>query len=105
KARGQPEPEPPLPKPQLRKKIIRDTTTEAAAKLLSENPDGLFAHFDELASLFGGMNAYKARSGSDRPFWQRLKRATATRSTERRPTRSMWNTAPYRFSAQFIPTN
>jgi hypothetical protein len=43
-----------------------DATTEALAKLLSKNPDGLLAYYDELAGLFGGMDTYKARSGADR---------------------------------------
>ena len=55
--------------PQCRRKIIKNVTVEATAKLLSDNPDGLLYHCDELAALFGGMDAYKARSGADRPFW------------------------------------
>jgi Protein of unknown function (DUF3987) len=60
-------------KPHCRRKIIKNATVEATAQLLSENPDGLLYHCDELASLFGGMDAYKARRGADRPFWLEAK--------------------------------
>jgi hypothetical protein len=55
--------------PRWRRKIIKNATTEATAKLLAENPAGLLYHCDELSSMIGGMDAYKARSGADRPFW------------------------------------
>jgi Protein of unknown function (DUF3987) len=56
-------------KPYCRRKIIKNVTVEATAQLLSENRDGLLYHGDELSALFGGMDAYKARRGADRPFW------------------------------------
>jgi hypothetical protein len=71
KARGEPGPEP-IPKPQWRTKIIGNTTTEALAMLLSENPDGVFCPFDELSAFFGGMDTYKPSKGADRPFWVQM---------------------------------
>jgi hypothetical protein len=72
KARGEPAPEP-LPRPQYRTKIIRNSTIEGAALLLSENHDGLFFHLDELAGLLGAMDLYRAKGGGDRPFWLQAK--------------------------------
>jgi hypothetical protein len=68
KARGEPGPDP-TPKPQWRTKILGNTTTEALAMVLSENPEGVFSPFDELSAFFGGMDTYKSSKGADRPFW------------------------------------
>ena len=58
----EPEPE----KPRFRQKLFNDATTEALAVALSENPEGLLYHADELAGWLGGMDAYRAKGGKDR---------------------------------------
>ena len=61
------------PVPILRRKRVEDATTEKLADLLSKNPDGLLYFTDELAALFGGMDAYRAKGGKDRPTWLKFK--------------------------------
>ena len=61
------------PEPILRRKRVEDATTEKLADLLSKNPDGLFYFNDELAGLFGGMDAYRAKGGKDRSTWLKFK--------------------------------
>lgn len=56
----------PAPKPPFLQRVISDTTTEAAGKLLAENSDGLFLHLDEITEFIGRMDAYSAGSGKDR---------------------------------------
>ena len=56
-----------------RRKIANDSTTEALAALLAENQDGILYFAEELAGLFGGMDAYRPRAGKDRPFWLQAK--------------------------------
>jgi hypothetical protein len=73
-AAKQPEPEPaPLPakprKPTLQRLWTEDTTVEALAKILQENPRGLLLKRDELAAWVGSMNQYKGGRGSDRQFF------------------------------------
>jgi hypothetical protein len=41
--------------------------------LLEENQDGLLFFQDELSGWIGGMDAYRARAGKDRPFWLEAK--------------------------------
>lgn len=55
----------PSSKPPFLQRMINDTTTEAAAKLLVDN-DGLFLHHDELTEFIGRMDAYSGASGKDR---------------------------------------
>jgi hypothetical protein len=55
--------------PVMRRKIVQDATTEKLCEILSKNPDGLLFTADELAGLFGGMDAYRATAGKDRPLW------------------------------------
>jgi hypothetical protein len=60
--------------PKFRQKIANDATTEALAKLLADNnPSGLLYYVDELAGLFGSMDAYRQKGGKDRPFWLQAK--------------------------------
>jgi hypothetical protein len=59
----------PSARPTHRQKIANDATTEALGQMLSENPSGLLYSIDELAGLIGGMDAYRAKGGKDRPFW------------------------------------
>jgi len=62
-------------------------TTEALAVALSENPEGLLYHADELAGWLGGMDAYRAKGGKDRPFWLQAKEGgplTINRKTSER---------------------
>jgi len=60
-------------RPVYRQKIVNDATTEALAPLLAENVSGLLCYVDELAGLFGGMDAYRQKGGKDRPFWLQAK--------------------------------
>jgi hypothetical protein len=62
-----------IEKPQFRQKVFNDATTEALAVSLSENPSGVLYHSDELAGWLGGMDAYRAKAGKDRPFWLQAK--------------------------------
>jgi hypothetical protein len=74
-------------KPRFRQKLFNDATTEALAVALSENPDGLLYHADELAGWLGGMDAYRAKGGKDRPFWLQAKEGgplTINRKTSER---------------------
>jgi hypothetical protein len=59
--------------PTLRRKVVRDATTEKLCEILSENPDGLLFSADELTGLFGGMDAYRIKGGKDRPLWLQAK--------------------------------
>ncbi len=68
-------------------KIVNDTTIEALAHILAEQPSGVLCHVDELAGLIGSMDAYRQKGGKDRSFWLEAKegkprtinRATGTR--------------------------
>lgn len=59
------------PKPVWRQRNALDTTTEALALLLSDNPEGTNIHADELSEFIGRMDAYKAGSGADRAVYLR----------------------------------
>ncbi len=62
----------PLP-PTCVRLTVADVTVEALALRLQENPRGLLVVRDELAALFGGFNAYKARgAGADEAHWLSL---------------------------------
>jgi hypothetical protein len=60
--RGDP-PMDPGPYPHL---YLQDTTTEAIASRLSQQPRGLAVVLDELAAFFTSMNQYRSKGGSDR---------------------------------------
>lgn len=59
------------PKPIWRQRNALDTTTEALALLLSDNPEGTNIHADELSEFIGRMDAYKGGSGTDRAVYLR----------------------------------
>jgi hypothetical protein len=61
--------EDPPAKPAQRQIIVQDTTTEALALTLCDNPGGVLCLFDELAEFFGSMDAYRASAGKDRSLW------------------------------------
>lgn len=52
-----------------------DTTIEALARLLHENPRGLLLARDELAGLFQSFDAYRSGRGGDASRWLELQRA------------------------------
>jgi hypothetical protein len=62
---------PPKPDvPPLMRLVTTDTTVEALAAVLAENPRGIGLYKDELSSLTMGLNQYKAGGkGSDRQFY------------------------------------
>lgn len=53
--------------PQLKKKLVKDTTLEGLIRVLSENKDGVGAIFDEATSWFKNLNRYS--NGSDIGAW------------------------------------
>jgi hypothetical protein len=53
--------------PKLRRLITGDTTQEAVADLIEQNPRGLFLFRDELSAWFASFNQYRA--GADRQFY------------------------------------
>lgn len=60
----------PGPAPVLARVVVNDTTCEALAPLLAENPHGLIMVRDELTAWVAGLNQYKAGGrGSDRQFF------------------------------------
>ncbi|MFO0800575.1 MAG: DUF3987 domain-containing protein [Gemmataceae bacterium] len=63
--------EPPAPprRPVLRQATLDDTTTEAAAKVMADNPRGVVVVKDELSAFVGGMDQYRAGRGADKQFW------------------------------------
>jgi hypothetical protein len=61
----------PEPSPRSRL-IIRDTTTEKAAEVLSRSNRGTNVLRDELSGFIGGMDRYANRSGGDRAFYLEL---------------------------------
>jgi len=68
KKAGEP-PEKPIP-PQAKRFFVSDTTVEALAPLLLENPRGLLLSRDELAGWLGSFDRYANRkSGSDEANW------------------------------------
>jgi hypothetical protein len=67
----------PTPEPNFRRKLVEDATTEKLVALLDKNPDGLLYFGDELAGLFGGMDAYRPTAGKDRPIWLKFKDGAA----------------------------
>ncbi len=55
--------------PKLARTVVDDTTVEALAMVLNENPRGLLVHRDELSAWLRSMDQYKTGKGSDRQFW------------------------------------
>lgn len=61
--------------PTCKRYIVGDTTIEALASLLAENPRGLLLARDELSGWLGGFDQYKAKGrGGDVPHWLELHR-------------------------------
>jgi hypothetical protein len=61
---GEPEPQKPA-QPVCRRFSVSDTTVEALADRLADNPRGLLAVNDELSGWFGSFGQYKAGKGAD----------------------------------------
>jgi hypothetical protein len=57
------------PKPKLKRTFVEDTTVEALAVVLEENPRGVLVARDELSAFVRGMDQYKNHRGSDRQFY------------------------------------
>lgn len=57
------------PKPPMRQLVISDTTTEAAATVLSDNQEGVILVLPELSEWVGRMDAYSAGGDKDRGVW------------------------------------
>jgi hypothetical protein len=74
KQRGEGEPPEEPQKPGLKRVIVNDTTIEALAMLLEENPRGLGVHRDELSGWLASHNQYKAGRGADASQWLELHR-------------------------------
>ncbi len=64
---GDPPPEP--ERPAAQRYIVVDVTTEAVAKLLSDNPRGLLLTRDELAGWLRSFDAYRGGLGGDSAFY------------------------------------
>jgi putative DNA primase/helicase len=61
--------EEPPPKPTLKRTVVEDTTVEALAVVLEDNPRGVLLARDELSAFVRGMDQYKNHRGSDRQFY------------------------------------
>jgi hypothetical protein len=57
------------PKPTLKRTVVEDTTVEALAVVLEDNPRGVLLARDELSAFVRGMDQYKNHRGSDRQFY------------------------------------
>jgi Protein of unknown function (DUF3987) len=55
--------------PPLKRTIVDDSTVEALAQIMNDNPRGNGQIRDELTALVAGMNQYKGGKGSDRQFY------------------------------------
>lgn len=65
-----PEDEPPKPiEPTFRQLIVNDTTMEALAIVLENNPRGVIASFDELVNFMEQMDMYRGGAGADKGKW------------------------------------
>ena len=59
-------------RPPMRRLLLEDTTVEALALAMVDNPQGVLVHQDELSSWFGSMDAYNGAgkgAGKDRGHW------------------------------------
>ncbi len=68
KGNNEPPPEKPTPPPAVRF-IVSDTTVEALAPLLLDNPRGLLMARDELAGWLGSFDRYAGKGGADASHW------------------------------------
>ncbi len=67
---GQPPAEP--KEPTAKRYYVSDTTIQALAKLLSENPRGLLLALEELPQWFGSFDKFTKGAGSDAAAWLQL---------------------------------
>ncbi|MCA9251804.1 MAG: DUF3987 domain-containing protein [Phycisphaerales bacterium] len=67
------EPEPPC----CLRYVTNNSTIEALAAILCENPRGVLMQHDELSVWFKGFGEYKGGKGSDLPTWLQIQRAGA----------------------------
>ncbi|MCE9543999.1 MAG: DUF3987 domain-containing protein [Planctomycetia bacterium] len=84
---GEPPPETPQ-RPVCVRYLVSDTTIEALAQRLSENPRGLLIEADELAGWLRSFDKYRAGKGGDCAAWLSMHRAgavTVDRKTGERP--------------------
>jgi hypothetical protein len=63
--------DPPLPpiRPEARRYILDDTTTEAAAMILKSNPRGVLLASDELSGWISAFDRYRSGRGGDAQRW------------------------------------
>ena len=88
-ANRQAEPPEPPPKPICVRLICENSTVEALAALLEEQPRGVVTVCDELSGWLNGFDSYKAGKGSDVAHWLSMHRAgsmTHDRKTGKRIT-------------------
>ncbi|MFO0809300.1 MAG: DNA polymerase [Gemmataceae bacterium] len=64
--------EDPGPPPACQRIIVGDTTVEALAAVLSDNPCGVLLARDELSGWFMSLNQYKGGSGSDKASYLQM---------------------------------
>ena len=55
--------------PKLPRLFTVDTTVEALASLMADNPKGIGIYRDELSAWYNSLNSYKGGSGSDKEFF------------------------------------
>jgi hypothetical protein len=65
----EPESAQPPPAPELRRLVLVNATTEAAARRAAANPRGLICFRDELAGWLAAMDKYGNAAGDDRAVW------------------------------------
>jgi hypothetical protein len=61
--------------PRALRRVVRDTTVEGLAVLLSESPRGLLLARDELAAWVGGFDRYQGGKGEESAHWLEFYRA------------------------------
>ena len=69
----------PPERPVYERAIVSDTTVEALAPLLVDNPRGLLLFRDETAGWLSGMGQYKSGRGDDQAKWLEVHGARALR--------------------------
>jgi hypothetical protein len=64
------DPTPPPPEPPIVGRcMVSDTTVEALAPILAQNPRGVLLQRDELSGWIGSFNQYKSAKGADEAHW------------------------------------
>jgi hypothetical protein len=56
-------------RPQVRRLVVVDATTEALGEILHDNPHGVLVYADELQGWLGAMDQYRAHGGRDRALF------------------------------------